>query len=249
VSTLIVIQARMGSTRLPGKVLADLAGRPLLAFQLARLGRIPEAEVVVATTDLDRDDPVAELAAAHGVGCVRGSEADVLSRFAKALAAHPAEEVVRLTADCPLTDPGLVEAARTLLRSTGADYAGNTPIRTFPDGLDVEVMTAETFATIDREATDPLDREHVTRFVLQRPERFRLANLRAPGALADERWTVDTPEDLARVREIVGLLEQPLSAPWGEILAMAGTTTEPAVDEVQPAVIADLRVDELLLQA
>ena len=178
-TTLVVIQARMGSTRLPGKVLADLGGRPLLGLQLARLERLPEAQIVVATSDLPGDDPVAALADEYGVPSVRGPEQDVLGRFALAVAAHPGDEVVRLTADCPLTDPGLVEAVLALRRATDADYAGNTLIRTFPDGLDVEVMTAATFATADRESTDPLDREHVTRFVLRNPHRFRSANLRA----------------------------------------------------------------------
>ena len=248
-SALIVIQARTGSTRLPGKVLADLDGRPLLGFQLARLGRVADARVVVATTDLDRDDAVADLCAELGVACVRGPEDDVVTRFALAVDAHPADEVIRLTADCPLTDPALVAAVRNLRRLTDADYAGNTPIRTFPDGLDVEVMTAATFATIHREAVDPLDREHVTRFVLQRPDRFRIANLRAPVALADERWTVDTPEDLARVREIVAVLDDPLTTPWDRVLAVAGTTTPSAVDTVQADVVADLTLDQLLQEA
>jgi spore coat polysaccharide biosynthesis protein SpsF len=179
-----------------------------------------------------------------GVACVRGPEDDVVTRFALAVAAHPADEIVRLTADCPLTDPGLVEAVLDLRRRTGADYAGNTPIRTFPDGLDVEVMTAEAFATVDAEATDPLDREHVTRFLLQRPDRFRLANLRAPVTLAAERWTVDTAADLARVREIVDLLPDPVTATWEQVLAVAGTTTDPHVDVVQPDVVADQLLQE-----
>jgi spore coat polysaccharide biosynthesis protein SpsF (cytidylyltransferase family) len=249
VRTLVVIQARMGSTRLPGKVLAELDGRPLLAFQLERLRSLSGAELVVATTALDRDEPVAELAAAHGVDCVRGDEDDVLGRFTSAVEAHPADEIVRLTADCPLTDPGLVEAALRLRRTTGADYAGNTLIRTFPDGLDVEVLTAATLATIDREATEPADREHVTRFVLARPARFRLANLRAPVALADERWTVDTPADLDRVRTIVAALHDPLTTPWDQVLAVAGTTTAPREDVVQADVVADLTIDQLLQEA
>src|SRR4249919_2185599 len=132
--TLVVIQARMGSTRLPGKVLADLGGRPLLGLQLDRLAALADARVMVATSSLNRDDPIVALAAERGVSTVRGPEDDVLRRFAMALGAQPADEVVRLTADCPLTDPRLVDAARALLRSTGADYAGNAPIRTFPDG-------------------------------------------------------------------------------------------------------------------
>jgi spore coat polysaccharide biosynthesis protein SpsF (cytidylyltransferase family) len=249
VSVVVVIQARTGSTRLPGKVLADLGDRPMLAFQLERLAPLPDAELVVATTDLERDDAVADLAAARGVACVRGPEDDVVARFALAVTAHPAAVVVRLTADCPLIDPALVEAVVALRAATGADYAGNTAIRTFPDGLDVEAMTAETFAAVVQDATDPLDREHVTRFVLRRPNRFRIANLRAPVTLADERWTIDTPADLDRVRHIVAALDHPQTAGWEEILAVAGTTTRPAVDAVQPDVVADLTIDQLPQEA
>jgi len=247
--TLVVIQARMGSSRLPGKVLADLGGRPLLGLQLERLARLAEARVVVATSDLRQDDPVATLATDHDVACIRGPEDDVLARFAMAVIDHPADEVVRLTADCPLTDPDLVAAVIALRRSTGADYAGNTLIRTFPDGLDVEVMTAATFAAAHTEATDPLDREHVTRFILRRPERFRLANLRTPVAMAAERWTVDTAEDLERVRAIVAGLDDPVGAPWDRILALAGTTTRLCEDPVQTLVVADRTLDPRLLEA
>jgi spore coat polysaccharide biosynthesis protein SpsF (cytidylyltransferase family) len=245
-TALVVIQARMGSTRLPGKVLADLGGRPLLGLQLARLGHLAAAEVVVATSDQDQDDPIAAFAEDHGVACVRGPESDVLARFALALDRHPADEVVRLTADCPLTDPELVRAALALRRSTDADYAGNTPIRTFPDGLDVEAMTASALRTADDEADEPDDREHVTRFILRRPDRFRLANFRAPVTLADERWTVDTAADLQRVRTIVAALPDPVTAGWEEILAAVGTTVTPSIDSVQPEVAADLMITSLL---
>lgn len=245
-SVLVVIQARMGSTRLPGKVLADLGGRPLLGLQLARLDRLPDAQIVVATSDLPGDDPVTALADQYGVPWIRGPERDVLTRFRLALDAHPADEVVRLTADCPLTDPDLVGAAVALRRVTGADYAGNTPIRTFPDGLDVEVMTAATLLAAAAEAVEPDDREHVTRFVLQRPDRFRLANLRGPVELASERWTVDTDADLARVRAIVARLPDAVAAGWEEILTVAEPRVAPSVDVVQAAVEADLSLTALL---
>ena len=157
-TTLCVIQARMGSTRLPGKVLADLGGRPMLAFMLARVaplvGRGVE-EVVVATSDGAIDEPVAEVARAAGVAAVRGSEHDVLGRYLLALEDHPADTVVRLTADCPLTDPALVSEVLALHRRAGADYTSNTLIRTFPDGLDVEVMAAAALRTAAAEARRP----------------------------------------------------------------------------------------------
>jgi spore coat polysaccharide biosynthesis protein SpsF len=246
VSTLVVVQARMGSTRLPGKVLADLGGRPLLALLLGRLAPLrEEATIVVATSDLEADDAVARVAASSGVDCVRGPEHDVVTRFAMALDAHPADEVVRLTADCPLTDPAVVRAAIALRRQLAADYAGNTPIRTFPDGLDVEVFTAGVLRVVAADTVDPADREHVTRFVLQHPERFRLANLRAPEPLAGERWTVDTPADLARLRGLVTGLTDPLAATWIDVLAVAGTTVDPAEIVAQPEVVADVAIEPL----
>ncbi len=155
-----IIQARSGSTRLPGKVLAEVAGRPMLGFMLDRLrDRLEGAQLVVATSDLDRDDAVADVADDAGVAVVRGPEADVLERFRLALEAHPAEAVVRLTADCPLIDPALVTRVIELRAETGADYACNVLPRTFPRGLDVEVLTAEALAAAAAEAAGVVWRE------------------------------------------------------------------------------------------
>ena len=217
--TLVVVQARMGSTRLPGKVLADLGGRPLLTFLLERLAVLPW-ERVVATSALDRDDAVATAAADAGVEVVRGPEQDVLARFALALQTYTPDVVVRLTADCPLTDPALVRAAVDQQRTTGADYVSNTVERTFPDGLDVEVVRAPVLAQAAAEATDQFDREHVTPFVYRHPERFTHEVLRNDDDLSAERWTVDTPEDLEFVRSVVDRLG---SGPfgWRDVLAIA----------------------------
>jgi len=138
-SSLCVVQARTGSTRLPGKVLQELSGRPLLRFMLDRLADLRVDELVVATSTLERDDAVADIAAAAGRPVVRGSESDVLDRFVAALDAHPADYVVRLTADCPIADPVLVEAVIARHLDRGADYTSNVFPRTFPRGLDCEV--------------------------------------------------------------------------------------------------------------
>ena len=135
-SSLCVIQARTGSTRLPGKVLQDLGGRPLLRFMLDRLADLHVDQLVVATSTLDRDDAVVEVAFDAGCQVVRGSEADVLERFTDALAVFPADHVVRLTADCPLADPVLIEAVLARHLDRGADYTSNVFPRTFPRGLD-----------------------------------------------------------------------------------------------------------------
>jgi spore coat polysaccharide biosynthesis protein SpsF len=212
----------MGSTRLPGKVLADLGGYSTLELLLARLGTADVGYVVVATSDRERDDPLAAEAERLGATVVRGSETDVLSRFALALDRVPAERVLRLTADCPLTDPQLVLAALALHRTSGVDYTSNTLERTFPDGLDVEVIEADALREADAEATDADEREHVTPFVYRRPDRYRLASLETPALLGHERWTLDTTEDLARLRTIVGRLDDPVRAGWRDVLAAVG---------------------------
>ena len=245
-STVCVVQARTGSSRLPGKVLQDLAGRPLLAFLLERLSLLRVDTVVVATSTLDRDDPVADVAARAGVPCVRGPEADVLARFVAALDAHPADFVVRITADCPLTDPALVEAVLELHRRRGADYTCNVLPRTFPKGLDVEVARAAVLRTAAMEAVDPPEREHVMPYLYRHPERFTLANLRSGDDLGEERWTVDTPDDLEAVRGIVGRLGSATSAGWREILALAGRRAGPAPDRLRLRPVDTADVDRLL---
>lgn len=225
--TLAVVQARMGSTRLPGKVLADLGGRPVLELMLDRLARAHVDHLVVATSDLPGDDPVADLATRVGVPVVRGSEADVLGRFLVALDRFPADDVVRLTADCPLIDPLVVDAAVGLHRRTGADYTSNSLERTFPDGLDVEVVRAAALRAAAAEATARDEREHVTPFLHRHPERFRLASLETDEWLGHERWTLDTPADLARLREIVAALRDPVQAGWHDVLAVAGVLDGP----------------------
>jgi spore coat polysaccharide biosynthesis protein SpsF len=246
-TTLVVVQARMGSTRLPGKVLRDLGGRPVLVLLLERLlaGAL-DADVVVATSDLGGDDPVVATARAAGVDVVRGPEQDVLARFTLCLDRHPADAVVRITADCPLTDPALVAEAVDLHRRTGADYTSNTLVRTYPDGLDVEVLRADALRAADAEATDAVEREHVTPFVYRRPERFQLRALRQPNPLGDERWTLDTADDLADLDDVVGRLRDPVGAGWQEILAVIGRRRPPSDGALwlRPLDTADLdRID------
>jgi spore coat polysaccharide biosynthesis protein SpsF len=240
-TTLCVVQARTGSTRLPGKVLRDLGGRPLLRFMLDRLVALDVDEVVVATSALDRDDPVAAIAHDAGRPVVRGSENDVLARFVDAIDAFPADHVVRLTADCPLADPDVIERVLAHHLATGADYTSNVFPRTFPKGLDVEVARAEALRTAHHEARDPVEREHVMPFLYRRPDRFRLANLRVEAVLGRERWTVDTAEDLARVRSIVSAAGHDGRFGWLRALDVAGVCFPPAPDELalRPAAASD----------
>lgn len=203
VRPLVVVQARSGSKRLPGKVLADLGGRPLLAFMLERLRGVNTERVVVATTTSRADDDVASVAQAAGAIVVRGAEDNVLKRYIMALHEHPADAVVRLTADCPLMDATIVNEAIDRYSRRDAAYVSNTLVRTYPVGLDVEIVDASVLVTAHRESTASFEREHVTPYVYRHPERFTLRVLRNEIPLGDERWTVDWPADLHVVRQIV----------------------------------------------
>lgn len=202
---LAILQARMSSTRLPGKVLAPVLGEPMIARQIERLRRSRCIDaLVVATSDAASDDPLAVWGQGAGVEVFRGSLHDVLGRFGALLETKPqATHVLRLTADCPLADWRVIDALVERHQAEGADYTNNvTPVRTFQHGLDAEVMRREALETAAREAADPYEREHVTPFIYRRPERFRLATLTREPSLAHLRWTVDLPEDLAFVRRV-----------------------------------------------
>ncbi len=206
--TVAIIQARMGSTRLPGKVLMDLGGRPVIAWVVrAARAAVGIDEVWVATSTLAADDVVARWCADNDVPVHRGSEHDVLDRYAGAMAASRADVVVRITADCPLLDPEVVAQTVRMRPIMGAVYASNVDPRTWPKGLDCEAMTAEALAVAAREATLPYDREHVTPFIRNNRARFPAANLVSPlPDLASERWTLDTPDDLAFLQAVALLL-------------------------------------------
>jgi spore coat polysaccharide biosynthesis protein SpsF len=205
---LAVLQARMSSTRLPGKVMADVAGAPMIVRQIERLRRSRRLDgVLVATSTDPSDDGLAAMLSLHDVAVHRGPLDDVLARFAGALAAHPAEVVVRLTADCPLADPEAIDATVDLLTSRGLDYAANTPAhRTYPKGLDVEVMRADVLLRAAREANDPYEREHVTPYLYRRPDLFAQDFISQAADEGELRWTVDRPDDLEFVRAVYAAL-------------------------------------------
>lgn len=200
-----IIQARLGSSRLPGKTLAEIGGRPMLAHVLERVAAVPGVDdVVVATTVNPLDDHLVTFVKGLDLACVRGSEDDVLDRFHTALARHPADVIVRVTPDCPLLDPavtGLV-LAEYLRREGRVDYVSNVHPPTYPDGLDTEVFSRAALETAWREAHLASDREHVTTYVWRQPNRFRLANVGHSEDLSALRWTVDTAADLEFVRRV-----------------------------------------------
>jgi spore coat polysaccharide biosynthesis protein SpsF len=200
-----IIQARVGSTRLPGKVLKLLAGRPVLDHVVRRVRAATGIdEVVIATSTLPADDAIAEFCGREGWPCHRGSESDVLSRYAEAAAASRADIVVRVTSDCPLFSPRILEAMLARFDPSTMDYLStNLPERTFPVGLDCEVMRADALLEAARDASDPYDREHVTPYLYRNPARFRIAGFACEPDLRHLRITLDTPEDYQRLTDLV----------------------------------------------
>ena len=208
-NTALIVQARMTSTRLPGKVLLPIAGRPMLSYQIERLRRVRRADrIVVATTTNASDDPIAAFCAAEKIDCTRGSEHDVLSRYFEAATRFAAETVVRITSDCPLIDPSLIDLAiATYTEANGRyDYVSNMIEPTWPYGMAVEVFSARALAEAQAEAVDAAEREHVTPFIYWRPGRYQLKSLTMQPDLSAQRWTVDTPEDFELIRRILETL-------------------------------------------
>lgn len=221
--TAVILQARVNSTRLPGKVLAEVAGRPLLALIVERArAAVRVDQLVVATTLRPDDDAVADLAGRLGVECFRGSEEDCLDRYYRAASRCGADTVVRLTGDNPLVDGGFIDWVIEQYADGGEpyDYADSASSGTFPTGLSVEVFSFAALAAAWREDTNPRWREHVTPFIRQHPERFRLLHLTSPHDYSHMRWTVDTPEDLAFVRAVYERLGDPARASWRDVLAL-----------------------------
>lgn len=221
-----IIQARMTSSRLPGKVLREVGGRPLLDWMLSRVRRSRQLDkVVMATTVNGDDDPVAHLCARLGVDVWRGDEHDVLGRYRDAAAHHGADVVVRLTADCPMCDPTLIDDAIAVYRSSGADHVYNRMVPAgYPNGLDVEVFSRAALESAAAVVTHPILREHVTSYIRgSRPNLpkgdFRLAAVPAPADFRHVRWTVDTEEDLARVAVLLETLPEGFS--WFDALSLA----------------------------
>lgn len=201
-----IVQARMGSTRLPGKVMGDILGKSVLIRNVNRVRRAERIdEVVIATTTRSEDDTIAALCRQEKWRCFRGSEGDLLDRYYRAAQVFGADTVVRITSDCPMIDPGIVDRVigAFLDQREETDYASNTlPPRTFPRGLDTEVMTFDALARAWREDTDATLREHVTPYIYRNPDKFRLLRVANEIDLSHHRWTLDTPEDLAFIRAV-----------------------------------------------
>jgi len=219
-----IIQARMASARLPGKVLADLGGQPVLAWVAHRAQRAKGIEqVVVATSVAAEDDVIAAFCKEQGFAFIRGSLHDVLDRYIQAAREYNADVIVRLTGDCPLIDPHMLsENLQTFLNAKPhLDFAANRlpGERTIPIGLDAEFCTMAALETAWREAQLPHQREHVMPFFYENSERFRILHIKHEQPLGHLRWTVDTPEDLELLRLIVSHFEGD-GFSWQEVLAL-----------------------------
>ena len=202
--TVCIIQARLASTRLPEKVLVDIAGKPMLAHVIERAAAITRVDaVVVATTTAAEDRVVRDAARKHGAHAFAGNPTDVLDRYCRAACEFRADAVVRVTADCPLLDPAVSSRVTERFAQGDLDYCSNILPPTYPDGLDTEVISFAALERVWREADLPSDREHVTTYIRTRPHRFRTANIEARVDLSALRWTVDEPDDLEFVREVI----------------------------------------------
>lgn len=215
-----IIQARMGSARLPGKVLMPIEGRPLLSYVVHRAGLCPLIDqVVVATSDQSADDPVAAYCDHEGIACFRGSLEDVLHRYAGAVKKYDADAVVRITGDCPLIDPDIIGHVIEKFRGGEYDYVSNVLTRTYPRGLDTEILRRETIERLDGNAgLLPDDREHVVLFIRNHPEDFRLGSVSSAANHSDLRWTVDTPADLELIRAIYAYFKGDERISWTKVL-------------------------------
>src|ERR1700678_1836070 len=211
----------MGSTRLPGKVLEDIEGKTMLARVVQRLSRSKLInEVLIATTDGPLDDAIVEECRRCSVQVFRGDERDVLDRYFRAAQLSKAEAVVRITSDCPLIDPEVTDKTIAAFLNEMSDYASNCIVRTYPRGLDTEVMTARALERCWRTANQPYERTHVTPYIYEHPGEFKILSVTGEEDFSQHRWTVDTPEDLEFVRAIYARLKDHDDFLWPDVLAL-----------------------------
>lgn len=216
-----IVQARMGSSRLPGKVLMNVGGASTLSRVITRLSRARRVnQIVVATTTAPADDAIVAESERMGIKVFRGSEQDVLSRYFQAATLFCADVIVRVTSDCPLIDSGIVDEVVDTRASNDADLACNDLPPSFPRGLDVEVFTAAAIERIHRIADQPYQREHVTPLFYERQDLFRIFSICAERDYSQHRWTLDTPEDLQLIRAIYSHFEGSDGFTWRDVMAL-----------------------------
>ncbi|NYT09584.1 MAG: NTP transferase domain-containing protein [Methanosarcinales archaeon] len=226
-----IVQARMGSTRLPGKVMKDIGGITMLARVVSRLARSELIDqILVATTTKRSDDPIAAECDRLKVPVFRGDEEDVLDRYYQAALAHGADTVVRITSDCPLIEPEVVGKVIRAFLEGNPDYASNSLERTYPRGLDAEVVSMVALTKAWQEATEPYQRVHVTPYIYQNPDRFKLLTIKSNVDYSHYRWTVDTQEDLDFVRAVYTSFGNEDSFTWKDLIFLLAK--EPELAEI-----------------
>ena len=226
-----IIQARMGSTRLPGKVMADIGGDTMLARVVERIKRAQLLDgVVVASTVNPADEVIADECQRLDVPLYRGKENDVLDRYYQAATLHQSDTIVRITSDCPLIDPSVVDKVIGAFSAEGPDYASNIIERTYPTGLDTEVMTMSALTRAWQEAREAYERVHVTPYIYENPKLFRLLHVKAQTDYSHHRWTVDVPEDLAFVRAVYHSLGNDESISWKDVVDLL--EKDPSLGEI-----------------
>ena len=231
-----IVQARMGSSRLPRKVLKDLGGATVLDRVLNRLGRSRLIqESLVATTIEPADDAIVEHCERTGRKVFRGSEQDVLDRYYQAAKYVNADVVVRITSDCPVIDPEVTDATVRAFLDRHADYASNIRVRSYPRGLDTEVMTVQALERAWRESTKPYEREHVTPYIYENPQEFKLHGIENDTDCSRHRWTVDTPEDLELLRAIYERFGGRDDFGWREVLKLV--ESDPSLAEINRNIV------------
>ncbi|MBA2587457.1 MAG: glycosyltransferase family protein [Alphaproteobacteria bacterium] len=222
---LVIVQARLSSSRLPGKVLKDLGGRPMLAWTLERVcaAKLVSKLVVATSTEAD-DDAVADFCAAQGVTCHRGPLDNVAERFALAIAAEKADAFLRITGDAPLIDPAVIDAAIRLYQAGEWDLVSNVLVRSFPIGQSVEILRSGTFVKTLAEMADPGDREHVTQFLHRNRARYRTVNFSSGAGAAGVQMSVDTPEDFDTAQYLIAKSGSKPGG-WRDLLALLDART------------------------
>lgn len=232
-----IIQARSGSTRLPGKVLLKVMGKTILEYVLERVGKAKNIKgIIVATTQKEEDIRIVDLVESLGIRTYRGSDEDVLDRYYQAAQLLGIKHIVRITADCPLIDPQIIDNAIVLYVESKADYCSNTLDETFPDGEDVEVFSFKALRSAWKNAKLISEREHVTPYIKKNPAMFKLVNLENNTDLSAKRWTVDTKEDFRFIKAILEAL-YPIKPGFNSEDILEFLKNKPHLEEINKGIV------------
>jgi spore coat polysaccharide biosynthesis protein SpsF (cytidylyltransferase family)/UTP-glucose-1-phosphate uridylyltransferase len=243
---LAIVQARMSSSRLPGKVLKPILGKPILAYEIERIKKSKRIDKIVLATSVNKDDdPLEELAKSLKIGCFRGDLENVLKRYYDCATLYKANIIVRLTGDCPVIDPEIIDQVIELHLKTNSDYTSNTLYRTFPDGLDVEVFNYKTLERIYKNAKTPEELEHVTKYIHNHKNEFKLQNFKNDIDYSYLRWTLDTIDDFYFFKRLYETKKTAIFS-WKEILSFTKDEKKYLIDSNQTIRYAMKKLEEIV---